>query len=392
MGYQIYTESKELFPYTQRMRRDFHSHPELGFHEYRTAGIVAQELTQLGMEVTTGVGKTGVVAILEGRSPGPVIMLRFDMDALPIIEQNDVPYKSQNEGVMHACGHDGHTSIGLTVAKLLAAHRAELAGSIKFVFQPAEEGQGGAAAMIADGVLHNPRPDIALGLHVMPEKPVGWLGVTPGPVMAASEIFKIIITGKGSHGALPHQSIDPVFAAGQVITSLQSIVSRNVSPLEAAVISVTSVHGGEAYNVIPNSVELRGTIRTFNPSVREMLLARFEQLVQGVVSALNCTAEVHLTSLTPAVINDPKAAYFVQEVVPDVLSAFELDTDFRSVVSEDMSLFLREIPGCFFFLGTANDQRGLSCSLHHPCFDIDETALTNGVAILVQAALNYLER
>lgn len=391
MEYQVYTEAKELFPYTQRMRRDFHSHPELGFHEFRTAGIVAQELTQLGMEVTSGVGKTGVVAILEGSSPGPVVMLRFDMDALPIVEQNDVPYKSQNEGVMHACGHDGHTSIGLTVAKLLAAHRAELAGSIKFVFQPAEEGQGGAAAMIADGVLHNPRPDIALGLHVMPEKPVGWIGVTPGPVMAASEIFKIIITGKGSHGALPHQSIDPVFAAGQVITSLQSIVSRNVSPLEAAVISVTSVHGGEAYNVIPNTVELRGTIRTFNPTVREMLLQRFEQLVQGVVNALNCTADVHLTSLTPAVVNDAKVTSYIQQVLPEALPAYDLDTDFRSVVSEDMSLFLRQIPGCFLFLGTANDQHALNCSLHHPRFDIDEAALTNGAALLARAALNYLK-
>ncbi len=390
MEHKMLAEARELFEYTQSMRRDFHSHPELSFQEFRTAGIVASELSTLGLEVTKGVAKTGVVAVLEGARPGPVVMLRFDMDALPIQEQIDVPYRSQNPGVMHACGHDGHTAIGLTVARMLTAHRSELAGAVKFVFQPAEEGYGGAEAMIAQGVLEHPRPDIAMGLHVQPERPVGWIGVTAGPVMAASETFRVQLYGKGSHGALPHQSVDPVLAAAHVVASLQSIVSRNVPALEAAVISVTAIHGGDAYNVIPDRVELRGTIRTFNPVVREVVLHRFEQVVEGTAEAFNCKTEIHLKSLTPAVVNDEKVTGFVQRTAIDTLPDCVLETDFRSVVSEDMAYFLRAVPGCFLFIGTANQEQGLNCTLHHPCFDIDETALIYGAALLTQAAMDYL--
>lgn len=390
MKSSIVAEAGELFEYTQRMRRDFHSHPELGFKEFRTSGIVAQELSELGLEVSKGIGKTGVVAILEGAYPGPVVMLRFDMDALPILEQTNASYASQNAGVMHACGHDSHTAVGLSVAKLLHAHRADLAGSVKFVFQPAEEGDGGALAMIADGVLQNPRPDIALGMHVMPEKPVGWVGVTSGPVMAASETFRVQIQGKGSHGALPHQSIDPVLAAAQVVTSLQSIVSRNVPALEAAVISVTSIHGGDAYNVIPNAVEIKGTIRTFNSEVRHIVLQRFSPLVNHTVEAFNCKADIRLISLTPAVMNDEKVVQIVQGVVSKILPYCEMETGFRSVVSEDMSYYLQQVPGCFLFIGTGNEEKGIQCTLHHPCFEIDEEALLHGVSILTQVTMDYL--
>lgn len=211
----------------------------------------------------TGLADTGVVALLEGARPGPVLLVRFDMDALSILEETGAPYASQNPGVMHACGHDGHTAIGLTVARMLHAHRDELAGAVKFVFQPAEEGLGGAERMIAEGALEDPKPELTLALHVWNEKPLGWFGVAAGPAMAGAEIFKIKVRGKGGHGAVPHLAVDPVLASAQIVAALQSIVARNVAPLQAAVVSVCTIHGGEAFNVIPQAVELAGTIRTF---------------------------------------------------------------------------------------------------------------------------------
>src|SRR5512135_365255 len=249
-------EAKELFPYTQSLRRDLHMHPELGFREVRTGGIVARELEALGLEVTKGVGKTGVVGLLEGPQAGPTLLLRFDMDALPIVEETGAEYTSQNPGVMHACGHDGHTAIGLTVAKILLNHRDQLAGTIKMIWQPSEEGFngedcGGNEMMMRDGVLESPHVDRTLALHLWNDRPIGWVGVAGGPVMAGAEQFSIKLTGRGGHGASPHLTIDPIAAAAQVITALQTIASRNVAPLESAVVSVTSVQSGTTFNVIP---------------------------------------------------------------------------------------------------------------------------------------------
>ena len=258
----IIEEVQELFPYMQARRRDFHMHPELGFQEVRTAGIVADELRALGLEVHTGIAETGVVAILRGEHPGPVLLIRFDMDALPIQEENEAEYASQNPGVMHACGHDAHTAIGLSVARILNAHRGDIHGTVKLVFQPAEEGDGGAERMVAEGVLENPRPDRCLALHVWNSQPSGWLGITPGPVMAAAETFHVKIIGRGGHGASPHRTVDPLYAAAQIVTALQSIVSRNVAPMDTAVVSVTAIHSGTTFNVIPQTAELQGTIRT----------------------------------------------------------------------------------------------------------------------------------
>ncbi|RPJ23995.1 MAG: amidohydrolase, partial [Chloroflexi bacterium] len=229
-------EAKELFPYTQSLRRDFHRHPELGFREVRTAGIVARELEALGIEVTKGVGKTGVVGLLEGSKPGPTLLLRFDMDALPIMEETEAEYASQNQGVMHACGHDGHTAIGLTVAKILHAYRDQLAGTIKFCFQPSEEGTsgeatGGAETMMRDGLLEGPKVDMSLALHLWNEKPLGWLGITKGPIMAGADLFTVRVIGRGGHGAIPDAAVDPVVAAANMVNALQTIVSRNVAPL-----------------------------------------------------------------------------------------------------------------------------------------------------------------
>lgn len=387
----IFSEANNHFKYTQTLRRDFHMHPELGFQEFRTAGIVARELNEMGYEVKTGIAKTGVVALLEGSHPGPTIMLRFDMDALPIQEQTGAAYASQNSGIMHACGHDGHTAVGLTVARLLKEHQSQMKGAVKLIFQPAEEGLGGAYAMVSEGVLENPRPDMALSLHVWNEKPQGWVGISAGPVMAAAEIFQIRLVGKGGHGAVPHLAVDPVLASAQVVNALQSIVARNVAPLQSAVISVTMIHGGDAFNVIPSQVELRGTIRTFDPDVRELVLKRFDQVVTSVANGMGCEAEIHLESITPAVVNDEIVSERLQKVCAQVLPEDTLDVNFRTMGSEDMAFFLREIPGCFIFIGSANKELGLNYAHHHPRFDIDEAALKHGVALITAATLDFLQ-
>jgi amidohydrolase len=383
-------EANQLFEYTRALRRDFHRHPELGFQEVRTAGIVASELRALGLEVTTAVAETGVVALLEGARPGPTALLRFDMDALPVQEQSNAEYASQTAGVMHACGHDGHTAIGLAVARLLHAHRQELAGTVKLVFQPAEEGLGGAERMIREGVLQNPRPDISLALHVWNERPFGWLGITAGPVMAAAEIFRLRLTGKGGHAALPHLAIDPVAAGAQVITAVQSIVARNVSPLEAAVISVTLLRAGETFNVIPTTVEMQGTIRSFDPVVRQVVLERFPLLVQGIAGAMGCQAEVELIPLTPAVVNDPAVTRLVEQAARQTLPEARLEYGFRTMGSEDMAFMMQDIPGCYFFLGSANAEKGLDAPHHHPRFDIDERVLPYAAALMAASAADYL--
>jgi amidohydrolase len=380
-------EAKTLSDYTRELRRTFHCYPELGFKEIRTSGIVAKELSSLGLETNTGIAETGVVALLRGEKPGPVVLLRFDLDALQIMEEADVEYRSQNPGVMHACGHDGHTAIGLTVARLLHSRIPEINGMIKLVFQPAEEGLGGASRMIEEGVLQNPRPDYCLALHLWNEKPFGWVGVTTGPVMAAGDVINLRIIGKGGHGALPHLAIDPILASAQAIVSLQSIIARNVPPLETAVVSITTVHGGDAFNIIPPQVEMQGTIRTFKPQVREIVLERFDEIIQGTAKTYGCQVETEIKFLTPAVVNDPKVTSLVQGVVPKIWPECELDRNDRSMGSEDMAFIMQEIPGCYFFIGSADHSRGLDAPHHHPRFDFDERALPYAVALMVASAI-----
>ena len=387
------SEAQSLFEYTQALRRDFHSHPELGFHEVRTAGIVAKELNALGLELHTGVAETGVVAVLEGSKPGPVLLVRADMDALPITEETGAPYASQNPGVMHACGHDGHTAILLTVAKMLHAHRSELAGTVKFVFQPAEEGMGGAEKMIEAGILENPKVDLTLALHLWNEQPLGWIGAANGPAMAGAEIFKVKICGKGGHGAAPHLSVDPVLAAAQIVSALQGIVARNVAPLKTAVVSVCTIHGGEAFNVIPQQVELTGTIRTFEPAVRARVLERFEQTVKSVAEGMGCQAEIHLERLTPATINQRETAESVRAAAHRLFPEAEVDpADYVTMGSEDFAFILEKVPGCFFFVGSANPEKGLDAGHHHPKFDFDEAALPRAAALMAAAVMELLGR
>jgi amidohydrolase len=392
----FFAESQSLFEYMQSLRRDFHMHPELGFQEFRTSGIVAKELEALGMEVTKGVGKTGVVGLLEGSRSGPTLLLRFDMDALPISEETNASYASLNQGVMHACGHDGHTAIGLTVARMLHAHREELAGTIKFCFQPSEEGKygeevGGAEMMMRDGVLDSPKVDMSLSLHLWNEKPFGWLGIAGGPVMAGADIFSIKITGRGGHGAIPQQTIDPVVAAAQIVSTLQTIVSRNVAPLETAVVSVTTIQAGTAFNVIPQTAELTGTIRTFDTGVRQKVMQRFEQIARGVGEALGCQVNVDIQRMTPALRNDEAITSTVQDSARRLLASSDLDTaGYITMGAEDMAFMQEKVPGCYFFVGSNDKSRHLDYGHHHPKFDFNEEALVHAAALMASAAVDVL--
>jgi amidohydrolase len=319
------------------------------------------------------------------------------MDALPVTEETGASYASTIPGIMHACGHDGHTAIGLTVAKMLHARRAELAGTVKFVFQPAEEGLcgeevGGAEMMLREGVLENPKPDLALALHLWNEKPFGWVHVAQGPVMAGAEEFKITVTGRGGHGAIPHGAIDPVLAACQIVTALQSIPSRNVAPLQAAVVSVTTIHGGHTFNVIPPEVKMEGTIRSFEPTVRETVLRRFDEIVHGVAAAMGCSAQIQVKRVTPAMINADEVARRVQATARGILPEAELDTSpYLTMGAEDMAFMLEKVPGCYFFVGSANHEQDLDYSHHHPKFDFDESALPHAAALMAGAVAEFLK-
>ena len=373
------------------LRRDFHRHPELGFEEKRTAGIVAQRLEDLGLQVKTGIAETGVVGILKGQAAKPVILLRFDMDALPIQEETGADYASGIPGRMHACGHDSHVAVGLSVAKLLAAHQDEIPGTIKFVFQPAEEGGGGAERMVKAGVLEDPRPDYAMAMHVWNEKPVGWYALNPGPNMAGAHIFSVELTGKGGHGAAPHQSVDPVVAAAQIIIALQTITSRNIHPLDSAVVSVCTLQAGTAFNIIPQEATFSGTIRTFTPEVFKTVKTRFESIVNHTAQAMGCVADISMERITLPVINDPDLVALMGEVVRKLDSKAIIDPSHQTMGSEDFSFMMDEIPGCFVAVGSANPEKGLDYGHHHPKFDIDETCLPQAVGILAEGALQILK-
>ncbi len=391
MIFKLLKLAQSLKEETIAQRRDFHRHPELGFQEHRTSKIVADAMRALALNVETEVAQTGVVARLDGVRPGPVVLMRFDMDALPIQEANDVPYASTKPGVMHACGHDGHTAVGMTVAKILASLRDQMAGSIKFVFQPAEEGLGGAESMVNDGVLANPEPDYVLAFHLWNKKPVGWIGLTPGPLMAGAELFEITITGVGGHGAIPHEATDPILAAAHVIVGLQSVISRNVDPLQSAVLSVTKIRAGETFNVIPEQASICGTIRTFMPEVRSRVLQRVEEIASGISAAMGCSAEIKLQQLTPPVVNHPELTETIISVAQEMFPKATLCTSETSMTSEDMAFMMQAVPGCYMLLGSNNQKKGLDKSHHNPQFDFDEKVLPQAAALLAATAWSLLD-
>ncbi len=387
----IKAQVEELFPWIQALRREFHQRPELGFTEFKTAEIIHRELSKLnGFQIRSGLAGTGVIATLEGSSPGKTLLMRFDMDALPVTEGTGVDFASQNPGLMHACGHDGHMAIGLAAARLLAERKGELKGKVKVLFQPAEEGLGGARKMIEAGVLEDPRPDLVLGMHLWNEKPIGWLGISDGPVMSASDTFWIEIIGRGGHGGMPHKTRDPIIASAAIIQSLQSLVSREAPPLDSAVVSVAVIHGGETHNVIPDAVKMEGTIRTFDPDIRVQLLRRFREVVDGIASAHQCRAEVKVLETSPAVINDPLAGDLVRDAAGKLLPECEIDAHYRTMASEDMAYLMQAFPACYWFVGSANPALGLSAKHHQPDFNFDEEALKTGAALMCGAALQFL--
>lgn len=369
-------------------RRDFHAHPEIGFHEVRTSGIVADRLRALDIEVKTGVAKTGVVGLLRGGQPGPTVLLRADMDCLPITEANEVDYKSQNPGFMHACGHDAHTAMLLGVARVLAAKRATLRGSVKFIFQPAEEDPGGAELMIAEGVLEDPHVDACFGLHVWNDFPCGQVGVLDGPCMANTGVWTARIIGKGGHGAAPESTVDPIVAGAHCVTALQSVVSRNVDPLEPAVVTVGMFHAGQAMNIIPTEAVLTGTFRSFNDESHALLEKRIEEVVRGTAGALGATVDWDYHRGYPATINNPEMCDLVRAAAADVVGVENVLRPNPTMGGEDMAYFLRERPGCFFWLGSAPAED--SFPGHNPRFNIDENCLALGVRIMVGVVEPYL--
>jgi len=368
-------------------RRDLHQHPELGFEETRTASLAAERLQSLGYEVKSGVGKTGVVAVRPGAN-GRCVLLRADMDALPIEETNDVPYRSRHPGKMHACGHDGHVAIGLEVARRLAA--VKLSGTVKLAFQPAEEVSHGAQAMIADGVLDVPKVSAAFGIHLWNDLPAGTIGVMAGPVMASVDEFEITILGRGGHAAAPHQTVDPVLIAAHVVTGLQSLVARRRNPLEEGVVSITQVNAGHAFNVIPGRADLRGTVRTFGGRFFDDAPALVEETAQGIAGAFGATAEVRYRRLSGPLVNDARMAALMAEVAAQVVGAENVKTGVRTMGGEDMSYFLQKVPGCFAFVGSA-PKKGKASPHHSASFDIDEESLVIGAEVMSQVAVRYLD-
>ncbi|HEY3413579.1 MAG TPA: M20 family metallopeptidase [Armatimonadota bacterium] len=371
-------------------RRDLHAHPEIGFNEVRTSGIVADRLRALGIDVKTGVAKTGVVGLLRGASPGSTVMLRADMDCLPIMEANDVPYRSQNPGLMHACGHDAHTAILLSTARVLAERRETLKGSVKFIFQPAEEHPGGARPMIEEGVLEEPHVDACFGLHVENDLPCGQVGVVDGPCMANTGVWEANIVGKGGHGAAPESTVDPIVAAAHCVTALQSVVARNVDPLDSAVVTVGMFHAGQAMNIIPANAVLTGTIRSYREEVHTLLERRVEEIVRGVAGSLGATVEWSYTRGYPATVNDPAMCDLVRSVAGDIVGSGNVLKPNPTMGGEDMAYYLRERPGCFFWLGSRAADKDASYPGHNPRFNIVEDCMPIGVNILVGVVDKYL--
>ena len=361
-------------------RQDFHAYPELGFEELRTAGLVAERLAAWGIEVHPGVGRTGVVGVLRGRGGGRTIGLRADMDALPVEERTDLPYASRNPGRMHACGHDGHTTMLLGAARYLAETRA-FDGTVVFVFQPAEEGLGGARAMLADGLFQRFSCDEIYGLHNDPNGHPGRVGVRSGPAMAGADFFDIRVVGRGAHGAMPHRSVDPVVAGAALVQALQGIVARSTDPLASVVVSVTQFHAGSAYNVVPGAAHLAGTIRTFDDDVRATAAARMRAIAAGVASAFGATAEVEIRDIFTVLENHPAHTEAVAALAREVVGDDRVVEAPPAMGSEDFADMLRAVPGCYFWLGGAEGP-----ALHNSGFRFDDAILPVGASLLARIA------
>jgi amidohydrolase len=385
---------RALQPQLIEWRRRLHQKPELGFKEKLTSHFIVEQLCKWGIEHQTNIAQTGIVAIIRGyqqsNSKPKVLAIRADMDALPLQELNEVSYCSHHDGVMHACGHDGHIAIALGTAFYLQQHRDSFASTVKIIFQPAEEGPGGAKPMIEAGVLKNPDVNAIIGLHIWNNLPLGMLGVRKGVLMAGMDFFNCTIFGKGGHGAIPHQTIDSVVIAAQIVNALQIIVARNVSPLDSAVMTVGELSAGTTHNVIADKAWMKGTVRYFNPALEDFFQQRLEQIIAGICQSHDATYNLDYWSLYPPVINDDHITELVQSVAQEVVETpVSVVPDCQTMAGEDMSFFLKEVPGCYFFLGSANPAKNLTYPHHHPRFDFDETALVIGVEMFVRCVEKF---
>lgn len=388
-------KSKELEPKLVQIRRDLHQHPELSNQEFRTAEMVCSVLKSLGLQVQTGVAKTGVVALLEGAELGPTVGIRVDMDALPITELNEVPYKSTICGAKHACGHDVHTAIGLGVAEVLNGLRRELRGQIKFIFQPAEEGpppgeKGGAYLMLEDGVLENPRIEAIFGLHVMPTIEVGQVGYHAGPVWASNDTIEIIIQGRKTHGAYPHTGVDAILVASHALMAIQTMVNRSNDVRDPLLISIGIIEGGNQFNVLADRVRLVGIIRTLSPEVRTSAPTKIRSVLEGVSQTFGASYTMSIRPGAPVTMNHPN---LVQKSVPVLRELFGTDNVLLQrpqMGAEDFACFAEKVPGFYFWLGVRNEGKGITEMLHTPRFDVDEACLPLGVNAMSQLVLRYL--
>jgi amidohydrolase len=389
---QVKNLASEYSEDTIRIRRHIHAHPELSFQEYETAKFVAAELRKLGIEPKEGVAGTGITALIEGRNPkSKIIALRGDMDALPIFEKNEIPYKSKNEGVMHACGHDVHTSCLLGAARILNQIKDQFEGTVKLVFQPGEEkNPGGASLMIKDGALENPRPQRMLGQHVMPYIPTGKIGFREGQYMASADEIYLTVKGKGGHAALPDKVIDPILIASHIIVALQQVVSRNADPKKPTVLSFGQISGGHAQNVIPDEVKISGTFRALNEEWRFEAHKRITSIAQGLAEAMGGSCDVLIDVGYPFLINDPETTQIARKAAEAYVGVENLvDLDLW-MGAEDFAYYSHEVPSCFYRLGTGNEGKGTTLGVHTPKFNIDEDAIEIGIGLMAWLALAEL--
>jgi amidohydrolase len=396
---QVAQAAQALRPKLVEMRRDFHMHPELSNREERTSRVIAERLRRLGFtDVQTGIAHHGVVATLQGGKPGPAIAVRADMDALPIQESRpDIPYASRNTGVKHACGHDLHMAVQLGVAELLMSMREQIPGAIHFVFQPAEEGappgeEGGAELMVKEGLLEKLRPQAMFALHSAPMFEVGRIGFASGPAMAASDRFVLTIRGRGGHAAYPHGGIDPIVVSAQAIMALQTIRSRRVDPVQPLVISVGIIRAGTRHNILPPDVHLEGTVRTLDENLRKRVPELMHEVLRGVTSAHGADYELEYNFGYPVTSNDPELTAATVPTLRRVLGEDKVVSRPPQMGAEDFSYFANQVPGFYYFLGVANQEKGITEALHTPAFDIDEDALVVGVKTMSSILLDYLER
>jgi amidohydrolase len=392
----IKTRVKAIEPELVEIRRDLHRHPELSNREFRTAERVAGFLRRLGLQVQTGIAKTGVVALLEGARPGPTVGIRADMDALPIQEVNEVPYKSLNDGVKHACGHDVHTTVALGVAETLSGFRERLRGNVKFIFQPAEEGappgeRGGASLMLEEGILSNPPLEAIFGLHVMPTLEAGKIGYHTGAVWASNDTLEITIRGRKTHGAYPHTGVDPVPVAAHVLLALQTMVSRSVDVREPLLISVGILEGGNQFNVIADQVRMVGIIRCLDPQVRAAARQRIEEVLRGITESFRASYSVRISPGAAVTMNHPGLVQKALPLLEEILGKENVVLQKPQMGAEDFACFAERVPGLYLWLGIRNESQGITEMLHTPGFDVDEACIAVGVAALSQLAGQYLE-